>query len=170
MNETEFLLQGWRTAKVENTSTGSQTVTVVATAKTMTLGSGTWAALGVAVGDSITTTGFASAGNNGTFEVTAIDGAEATLGNATGLVDVTDDAGVTILVSTKVGPTGPILVAVIQPGSGQTVTPYDDSTQKWVEVTENGLNVSESPIRFNTTFELVASGAAATWIVYKTVG
>lgn len=169
MNEVEFVLQGWKTKKIENKSSDSQTVTVDADEKTMTLDSGTWASLGVGVGDSITTTGFADGGNNGTFEVTAISDGEATLGNATGLADVSDDSGVTVLVSTKIGLSDSSLVAVIQPSSGESVTPYDDSTAKWGAVSDSGLNVSESPIRFQTSFELVVSAEATTWIVYKTL-
>lgn len=73
------------------------TVTVVAgTTKTFTVAGYDFVAAGVAVGDKIVTTGFAAAGNNGTFTVSAVEATKITCATATGLEAVTDDTDVAI--------------------------------------------------------------------------
>jgi hypothetical protein len=73
------------------------TVTVVAgTTKTFACATATFVTSGIKVGDKITTTGFAAAGNNGTFVVSAVEEALITCATATGLEAVTDDTGVGI--------------------------------------------------------------------------
>lgn len=71
------------------------TVDVDATGKTFTRSAGSWVTDGVKVGDKITFGGFAAAGNNGTFVVSAVTDLVVTCATATGLVDVTDDTDVT---------------------------------------------------------------------------
>lgn len=74
----------------------SQTVTIVAAAKTFAREAGSFITDGVKVGDKFITTGFEAAGNNGTFVVTAVEALIVTCGAATGLENVTGDTGVTI--------------------------------------------------------------------------
>ena len=74
----------------------AQTVTVVAATKKFSRAAGSFVADGVKVGDKFITTGFEAAGNNGTFIVTVVEALEVTCGAATGLENVTDDAGVAI--------------------------------------------------------------------------
>lgn len=80
----------------------TQTVTVVASTKKFSRASGSWITDGVKVGDKFTTTGFAAAGNNGTFIVTAVSALEVTCGAATGLENVTDDTLVTVTTDRQV--------------------------------------------------------------------
>jgi hypothetical protein len=79
----------------------SQTVSVNSSTKKFSRSSGSFITDGVQVGDFITTTGFADAGNNGTFEVSAVAALEITCATATGLVTVVGDTGVTITTSTQ---------------------------------------------------------------------
>ena len=74
----------------------SLTCTVDATAKTFTVAAADFVTSGVAVGDKIVTTGFAAAGNNGTFTVSAVAATIITCATATGLVNVTGDTDVAI--------------------------------------------------------------------------
>lgn len=171
MNQIEYLTKGWVAKKVSLTSNGSQTVTVDATAKTMTLDSGTWAALGIEVGDKVTFTGFADGGNNSEFEVTGLASGVATFANATGLADVTDDTGVTALITDKLVLTGSGLLAGVHvvTGSG-SIVPQDDMTEIWAAVTDSAdFLIGLSPIRFSTSLRIVSAAAVVIWVLYKEV-
>lgn len=62
-------------------------ITVAAAGKTFTRAAGSYVTDGIKLGDTVVTSGFANAGNNGTFVVTAITATILTFGAATGLVD-----------------------------------------------------------------------------------
>ena len=83
-------------AAVAETAQASLTVTVTAASKLFTVTAGTWSASDATAGDWVKTEGFAAAGNNGYFRVTASNAGGFTVDNADGLVDVTADTGVTV--------------------------------------------------------------------------
>jgi hypothetical protein len=70
----------------------SQTIDVVAAAKTFTRAAGSYIDDGVLVGDPITFSGFTNPGNNGTFIVTSVTATVVTCDGATGLSDESGDA------------------------------------------------------------------------------
>jgi hypothetical protein len=70
------------------------TVTVDEVAGTFTRAAGSWLLEGVQVGDVLTFSGFAAAGNNGTFVVSAVSALVATFSTATGIVAVAGDTGI----------------------------------------------------------------------------
>ena len=76
-------------------STTGLTVTVVASARTLTRSTGSYITDGFVVGDVVITSGFTAAGNNGTFKILTLTATVMTLTTAaTTLVDVTDDTDV----------------------------------------------------------------------------
>lgn len=66
---------------------GATTLAVAATGKTFTRSAGSFLTDGLKVGDYIVTSGFATAGNNGSFKVTTLTALVATCAGAVGLVD-----------------------------------------------------------------------------------
>jgi len=80
----------------------NQTVSVDSVTNKFSRASGSFITDGVKVGDRITTTGFAAAGNNGTFVVSGVVALEITCATATGLVTVSSDTGVGITTDREV--------------------------------------------------------------------
>ena len=171
MNISEYFTLGWQAVKVEFLALTGLTVTVVAAAKTMTRDSGSFISDGVVVGDKVTTTGFADGGNNGTFEVTGLAATVLTLANATGLVNVTDDGGVTVHTGDRVVRTGKTLLGRLRViTSSDDVTPYDDTTALWDAVDSTAeLDVAMTPFYVETALRLRCTTAAEAWAFYKVV-
>ena len=93
----DFLEAGLGGSWVPEKSSTGHTATIDSSAKTLTDSSATFVTDGFAVGDIVIVSGFADAGNNGKFRITAISETVLTFGEATGLVDVTDDADVSVV-------------------------------------------------------------------------
>lgn len=73
------------------------TVSVDSTEKTFTAAAATFIKSGLKIGDSITTSGFTDAGNNGTFVITGLSETVITCSDATGLKTVSGDTEVGIV-------------------------------------------------------------------------
>ena len=174
MNDVEFLKEadkGYTGTLITGSSTGGLTVTVDATAKTFTItaGAASWAACGLAVGDSVTFTGFADGGNNSTFVATTIVGLVLTCSAAAGLVDVVADGGVTAFVSTKLVYTGAGKLGRLRVETGAiTITPKDNTTAIWGTVDSTAeLVLCETPLRFNTSLKLTFSATGSAYVLYR---
>jgi hypothetical protein len=134
------------------------TVTVAAAGKTFTRSTGTWAADGVEVGDMIIFSGFTDDGgdeddNNGTYQVTALDGAELTAGNATGLVDVTSATSIAATTDTDYVMVGSTRRAVAWEF-------YHSDTDEYIRIIDTEIasfSISLAP-NGDVTFQLEAIG------------
>lgn len=80
----------WGRTLYNTANTGKVTLTVDATAKTVSCLSGAGLFAGFRVGRDVNLNQFSEAGNNQTTEITAVADDTITIGNATGLVDETD--------------------------------------------------------------------------------
>jgi hypothetical protein len=175
MNTVEFMTLGYYATKAVFSTISTLTVSVDATLNTMTRSAGSWITDGIEVGQRVTTTGFASAGNNGTFEVSAVTATVITLIDATdpvsGLVDVTDDTGVSVHIGDLRIVNGPALLGRLRVLTAtDNVTPYDDDSAIWDVVTDAAeLEIGTTPLRANTSLRVVCTTPAEAWVFYKVV-
>lgn len=169
MTPIEFSLQGWAAKKIAFSSIAALTITVAATAKTMTRSAGSWITDDVEVGDKLTFTGFAAGGNNGTFEVTEMTATVLTLGNATGLVDVTNDTPIAAHIGDRLVHAGPSLLGGIRVITvGDDVTPHDSAVALWDAVDSTAdLDIGCTPLRCNTSLRVACTTPAEAWVLYK---
>jgi hypothetical protein len=78
------------------------TLTTSAAGKTITRSTGNWSTDGVKVGDYVTTSGFANAGNNSTYKVTNVAATVLTLATAPGGADESAKTGCSVTTTRKV--------------------------------------------------------------------
>jgi len=172
VNIEEYFKIGWVAVKKTVTDLTGLTCTVVADDMTIARSSGSFISDGIEVGDLITTTGFASAGNNDTFEVTGVTATILTVDDSEeGLVDIEDDSGVSINPLTKQVYNGRCLLGRIRVNTDTiTVTPKDDSTELWGTVIDDSeFDIQGTPLLVINSLKATFSGDGNAWFLYKPV-
>ncbi len=166
---TEIVEKGYTASLITSTTVAGITCTVVAATKTVTRTAGSWVTEGIAIGDILTFTGFASASNNVAYTVSTVSALTLTGTTAAAMANVTEDAGVQYVPSTKAVDMGAGHLDILKVNTGAiTVTPYDDTTALWGTVASTAdLNLYCAPIRYGVALKLVFSADGNAWVLYK---
>ncbi len=167
----EFVSQGWTAENIVIETETGMTVDVVAATGVYTRAAGDFRTT-VFVGDSVTWSGFAAGGNNGEKTVSAVTELTVTTSDIAGLVNVTNDAGTSYIVTDKLVQTGRYLVGRVHSvTAAKTVNLVDGTTTKWATIlSATPLDVGSTPIRMSTSIRLVsAADIASLNILYKRV-
>lgn len=173
MNDVEIIEKeigrGWTAKKIASATLSGITATVVAATKTVTRAAGSWITDGLQVGDIITFTGFADAGNNVDYTVVTVSALTITGTTAAAMVNVTADEGVGGAISTKAVTLSRcklgrllVLTPVI------TVTPQNNTADLWDAVSDAAeLNLEPCPIEVPVSLKLTFSADGEAWVLYK---
>ena len=172
MNIEEYFLYGWKTVQKTCTALTGLTVTVDEAAETLTRSTGSFITDGIAVGDLVTTTGFANGANNTTFLVTAVAALVLTVDDSGDvLVDVTADEGVGVNPLTKMVYDGRCLLGLIRVNTAViTVTPKNDTTALWGTIIDDAeFDIGCTPLYVNTSLKATFSADGSAWFFYKAI-
>jgi len=164
----EFV-DGWSATLIASTTVAAMTCDVVAATKTVTRAAGSFVSEGIAVGDILTFTGFADAGNNIDYTVVTVSALTLTGTSAAAMTNVTADGGVQYVPSTKCVHIGKgrfnqlrVNTAII------TVTPKDGTAALWGTLTSAAdFNAYCASIGYSNSLKLTFSADGNAWVFYK---